>query len=172
MFAEKRIQVQILGGRNWNFKTKRQAGNNEPYSGWNAGENVWVWTKQEEQSHFPWDSSRPPRNSRWVGRNEIFCRGFFFFCRLTLKVSNLIKAHVSIKRELPISKASRVYSGRSQWSNNFVDQEYISGPEVRGTRPVLVTFESFKDRDEVLRKVYKIISHWKEIILQSKPANF
>ena len=28
-----------------------------------------------------------------------------------------------------------------------------SGPEVRGTRPVLVTFESFKDRDEVLRKV-------------------
>ena len=34
-------------------------------------------------------------------------------------------------------KASRVYSG----------------PEVRGTRPVLVTFETFKDRDEVLRKV-------------------
>ena len=29
----------------------------------------------------------------------------------------------------------------------------ILGPEVRGTRPVLVTFESFKDRDEVLRKV-------------------
>ena len=26
------------------------------------------------------------------------------------------------------------------------------GPDVRGTRPVLVTFESFKDRDEVLRK--------------------
>ena len=39
-------------------------------------------------------------------------------------------------------KASRVYSG----------------PEVRGTRPVLVTFESFKDRDEVLRKV----SDWRE----------
>ena len=36
------------------------------------------------------------------------------------------------------------------------------GPEVRGTRPVLVTFENFKDRDEVLRKVseYKII--WKQ----------
>ena len=44
---------------------------------------------------------------------------------------------MSIKRELPIMKASRVYSG----------------PEVRGTRPVLVTFETFKDRDEVLRKV-------------------
>ena len=49
----------------------------------------------------------------------------------------MIKAHISIKREMPITKASRVYSG----------------PEVRGTRPVLVTFESFKDRDEVLRKV-------------------
>ena len=56
---------------------------------------------------------------------------------LTNKITSLIKAHVSIKRELPIMKASRVYSG----------------PEVRGTRPVLVTFESFKDRDEVLRKV-------------------
>ena len=57
--------------------------------------------------------------------------------RLTHKIATLIKAHVSIKRELPIMKASRVYSG----------------PEVRGTRPVLVTFETFKDRDEVLRKV-------------------
>ena len=28
---------------------------------------------------------------------------------------------------------------------------YISGPEVRGCRPVLVTFESFKDRETVLR---------------------
>ena len=37
-------------------------------------------------------------------------------------------------------KASRVYSG----------------PEVRGTRPVLVTFETFKDRDEVLRKVSSV----------------
>lgn len=61
---------------------------------------------------------------------------------LTNKITTLIKAHVSIKRELPIMKASRVYSG----------------PEVRGTRPVLVTFESFKDRDEVLRKV----SDWGE----------
>ena len=47
---------------------------------------------------------------------------------------------MSIKREMPITKASRVYSG----------------PEVRGTRPVLVTFESFKDRDEVLRKVCEL----------------
>ena len=28
----------------------------------------------------------------------------------------------------------------------------FEGPEVRGVRPVLVTFENFKDRDEVLRK--------------------
>ena len=67
------------------------------------------------------------------------------FFSLTNKITTLIKAHVSIKRELPIMKASRVYSG----------------PEVRGTRPVLVTFESFKDRDEVLRKV----SDWREELL-------
>ena len=42
-------------------------------------------------------------------------------------------------------KASRVYLG----------------PEVRGTRPVLVTFESFKDRDEVLRKVS---DRWEELV--------
>ena len=65
--------------------------------------------------------------------NKLFMRNF----RLNNKISSLIKAHISIKREMPITKASRVYSG----------------PEVRGTRPVLVTFESFKDRDEVLRKV-------------------
>ena len=28
----------------------------------------------------------------------------------------------------------------------------ISGPEISGARPVLVTFETFKDREEVLRK--------------------
>ena len=34
---------------------------------------------------------------------------------------------------------------------------------MRGTRPVLVTFESFKDRDEVLRKVnesYKVFHNF------------
>ena len=28
----------------------------------------------------------------------------------------------------------------------------VPGPEISGARPVLVTFESFKDREEVLRK--------------------
>ena len=73
--------------------------------------------------------------------------------RLTNKIATLIKAHVSIKRELPIMKASRVYSG----------------PEVRGTRPVLVTFETFKDRDEVLRKVSSVgFKEFVSIILLSQ----
>ena len=73
--------------------------------------------------------------------------------RLTHKIATLIKAHVSIKRELPIMKASRVYSG----------------PEVRGTRPVLVTFETFKDRDEVLRKVSSVgFNEFVSIILLSQ----
>ena len=37
--------------------------------------------------------------------------------------------------------------------NIFSLKNKCLGPEVRGTRPVLVTFENFKDRDEVLRKV-------------------
>ena len=50
-------------------------------------------------------------------------------------------------------KASRVYSG----------------PEVRGTRPVLVTFETFKDRDEVLRKVSSVgFNEFVSIILLSQ----
>ena len=78
---------------------------------------------------------------------------FSAHCRLTNKIATLIKAHVSIKRELPIMKASRVYSG----------------PEVRGTRPVLVTFETFKDRDEVLRKVSSVgFNEFVSIILLSQ----
>ena len=34
-------------------------------------------------------------------------------------------------------------------STNF--RSFITGPEVQGTRPVLVTFESFKDREDVLK---------------------
>ena len=34
----------------------------------------------------------------------------------------------------------------------YCDNVTISGPEISGARPVLVTFETFKDREEVLRK--------------------
>ena len=84
--------------------------------------------------------------------SNIYCNSL---SRLNSKITSLIKAHVSIKREMPITKASRVYSG----------------PEVRGTRPVLVTFESFKDRDEVLRKVSSVhanIACQPAIILQAR----
>ena len=38
-----------------------------------------------------------------------------------------------------------------QANNKSVPIQLFSGPEVRGTRPVLVTFENFKDRETVLR---------------------
>jgi hypothetical protein len=66
-------------------------------------------------------------------------------------VARLVKANVNIKREMPITKSSRIYSGKRVCDDGR--QQTCAGPEVRGTRPVLVTFESFKDRDEVLRKV-------------------
>ena len=55
--------------------------------------------------------------------------------KLLDKVKDLIKANMRIRRELVITTASRMYTG----------------PEVFGCRPVLVTFEEFKDREEVLK---------------------
>ena len=55
--------------------------------------------------------------------------------KLIDKVKELIKANMRIRRELVITTASRMYTG----------------PEVFGCRPVLVTFEDFKDREEVLK---------------------
>ena len=53
-----------------------------------------------------------------------------------LQVISLLKGNLQIKREMTVSAASRV----------------MTGPEVLGCRPVLATFQEFKDRDEVLRK--------------------
>jgi hypothetical protein len=55
--------------------------------------------------------------------------------KLIMKVKELIKANMNVRRELVITTASRMFTG----------------PEVFGCRPVLVTFEEFKDREEVLK---------------------
>ena len=55
--------------------------------------------------------------------------------KLIDKVKEVIKANMKIRRELVIASASRMFTG----------------PEVFGCRPVLVTFEEFKDREEVLK---------------------
>ena len=54
---------------------------------------------------------------------------------LSAKVKELIKTNMKIRRELVITTVSRMFTG----------------PEVFGCRPVLVTFEDFKDREEVLK---------------------
>ena len=53
---------------------------------------------------------------------------------LIVKVKELIRLNMKIRRELVITTASRMFTG----------------PEVFGCHPVLVTFEDFKDREEVL----------------------
>ena len=53
-----------------------------------------------------------------------------------MQVISLLKGNLQIKREMTVSAASRV----------------MTGPEVLGCRPVLATFQEWKDRDEVLRK--------------------
>jgi len=54
---------------------------------------------------------------------------------LRVRISNIFRDNLNIRRDVPVLKASRVHTG----------------PEVRGCRPVLVTFETFKDRETVLR---------------------
>ncbi|TRY80886.1 hypothetical protein TCAL_04708 [Tigriopus californicus] len=55
---------------------------------------------------------------------------------LKLYLANLLRDHLNIRREVPIQRATRIHTG----------------PEVRGCRPCLVTFETFKDRETVLRQ--------------------
>ena len=52
------------------------------------------------------------------------------------KISSIIKTTLSVSRDVPVSKASRV----------------LIGPDVSGSRPVVVTFENYKDKEDVLRR--------------------
>lgn len=56
--------------------------------------------------------------------------------QLEAKIHEMMRVSLHISREIPCTKISRM----------------ISGPEVRGCRPVLVNFVNWKDREEVLRK--------------------
>ena len=51
------------------------------------------------------------------------------------QVKDLIKAHIKVARDVGVQSASRLYTG----------------PEVQGCRPVLVTFENFKDKEDVFQ---------------------
>ena len=102
---------------------------------WNTNEwllQVWFWAEQEEQSDLPWDHCWSPWDTRGVGvdckngnllpksfKSNVDVRSWrkedlfnHLDQRLSEKVARLVKANVNIKREMPISKASRVYSGR------------------------------------------------------------
>ena len=57
--------------------------------------------------------------------------------KLVIKVKEIIKGQLNIHRPMFLTNVSRV----------------TTGPDVMGCRPVVVTFESFKDKEEVLGKV-------------------
>ena len=63
-------------------------------------------------------------------------------------MKELIKQSMRIRREVVITSASRMYTGPEvgQTSRLLVRRCY----QVFGCRPVLVVFEDFKDREEVL----------------------
>ena len=54
--------------------------------------------------------------------------------KLLHKVQDIIKTNMNISRDLGITSVSRI----------------LTGPTIQGCRPVLITFDSFKDREEVL----------------------
>ena len=53
----------------------------------------------------------------------------------TCKVKDLLRAHLKVARDVGVQSVSRLYTG----------------PEVQGCRPVLVTFENFKDKEDVFQ---------------------
>jgi phage shock protein A len=55
---------------------------------------------------------------------------------LLQKISSILKTTLCVSRDIPVLKASRV----------------LIGPDVSGSRPVVVTFENYKDKEDVLRK--------------------
>lgn len=69
-------------------------------------------------------------------------------------VNNLLRDNLNIRREIPVSKANRIYTGTIFYTGKLgvIKFRCFLGPEVRGVRPVLVSFESFKDRETVLRQ--------------------
>ena len=87
------------------------------------------------------------------------------------RIANVFRDHLNIRREIAIQKASRVHTGKNigiAVAISFFLQVFPSllvvfehfyhstlfcetGPDVHGTRPVLVTFETFKDRETVLK---------------------
>ena len=55
---------------------------------------------------------------------------------LLQKVIFVIKTTLSLRRDISLVKANRM----------------LTGPEIQGSRPVVVTFETYKDKEDVLRK--------------------
>ena len=53
-----------------------------------------------------------------------------------LKIKHVMNMHLKVTREIPLTKVERLWNG----------------PSLRGVKPVLVCFQLFKDKEEVLRK--------------------
>ena len=53
-----------------------------------------------------------------------------------LKIKHVMNMHLKVTREIPLTKVERLWNG----------------PSLRGVKPILVCFQLFKDKEEVLRK--------------------
>ena len=81
-----------------------------------------------------------------------FSMGCFYLHRFTAQIRAILRDNLSLKRDIAVSCASRMFSGPDvggfRWSKHSLNSDKYQ-PDLR---PVVVTFEEFKDRDEVLRK--------------------
>ena len=67
---------------------------------------------------------------------------------LIAKIQNIIRVTLGIRRDINLTK---VRQDLNLYPSNFFQvARMYTGPEVSGSRPVLVTFETFKDREEVI----------------------
>ena len=53
-----------------------------------------------------------------------------------LKIKHVMNMQLKVTREIPLTRVERLWNG----------------PSLRGVKPVLVCFQLFKDKEEVLRK--------------------
>ena len=73
------------------------------------------------------------------------------------KIFNLLKLRLNIRREIPILRASRMLTGNSKCTYILILYIFLikkffdPGPRVHNCRPALVTFETFRDREDVLK---------------------
>ena len=118
---------------------------------------VWVWADKEKQSAFLWDCKRSSRNgisgvSPLNRRSRIHQQST---CPADVK-DNLDHPNQHGHPSRDSSVKSKIQSIRLLDRITCQVSRLLTGPEVSGSRPVVVTFEAHRDREEVSIRFFQI----------------